>query len=355
MPGPRESWPAPIDGDWSAGFWTVDVFEWIEDNLKPRACTSVEIFYDYMESQSFECLPVIYKPFDAADRSHWCDRGSMLDFLSATRGAGKRLLDFGPGDGWPSLIVAPRAAFVVGVDGSRRRVEACEANAGRLGLTNTEFLHVPPGEPLPFGDETFDGVMAASSVEQAPDPKATLREFFRVLKPGGRLRMTYEDLDRYRDSAPRDTWLWLPGGGSARLVVYDRHIEDELGVMYGITFSGQPADLGLPVDNSGVLPFDRLTPPLLERLRPQVTEAVVCRLSHPSGRTYFELLNEMAFSEVIASHSGARFAGEVFDRLSEDERPGDMGTVDDMLAPMVYVVVEMRAPLALNPRITAVK
>ncbi|MGD9401793.1 MAG: class I SAM-dependent methyltransferase [bacterium] len=333
----------------------MDVFNWIEDNLRPRACTSVEIFYDCMESQSFECLPVIYKPFDAADRSHWCDRGSMFDFLHATRGAGRRLLDFGPGDGWPSLIVAPLAAEVVGVDASRRRVEVCAANAKRLGLTNTGFLHVPPGEPLPFDDDTFDGVMAASSVEQTPDPAATLREFFRILKPGGRLRVTYEDLDRYRDSSRHETWLWSPDAGSARLVVYDRHIEDECAVMYGMTFSGGPGDLGLPVDGSGVLPFDRLTAPLLESLKPRVTDAVVCRLSHPSGRTYSGLLNEIAFSEVIPSHSGAWFAGELFDRLSEDLRPLDMASIDDMLSPAVEVVVEMRAPLASNPRITAVK
>ena len=78
---------------------TVEVFEWIETNLGPEPCSSVDLLYDYMESQSFECLPVIYKPFDAANRSHWCDRGSMFDFLHATRGEGRRLLDFGPGDG----------------------------------------------------------------------------------------------------------------------------------------------------------------------------------------------------------------------------------------------------------------
>ena len=35
----------------------------------------------------------------------------------------KILLDFGPGDGWPSLLLAPMADEVVGVDASRRRVD----------------------------------------------------------------------------------------------------------------------------------------------------------------------------------------------------------------------------------------
>jgi SAM-dependent methyltransferase len=333
----------------------MDVFRWIEDNLGPRACTSVELLYDSMESQSFKCLPIIYMPFDARNRSHWCDRGSMFDFLLATRGEGKRLLDFGPGDGWPSLIVAPHAGQVVGVDGSERRVQVCAENAGRLGVANCEFLYVAPGAPLPFEDETFDGVMAASSVEQAPNPRAVLGEFYRVLKPGGRLRMVYEDLDRYRDSSRYDTWVWSPDADHTRLVLYDRHIEDEFASMYGIVFDRAPRDLGLPLDGSGALPYDRVTTALLERVKAHVEDAVVCRLSHPSGQTYFDWLNETAFSEVIPSHSGARFAGEVFDRLGEAERPGDMGSIDEMLRPAVDIVVEMRAPLSGNPRITAVK
>ncbi len=333
----------------------MEIFEWIERTLKPGPCSSVELLYDSMESQSFECLPVIYRPFDAADRSHWCDRGSMFDFLHSTRGEGGRLLDFGPGDGWPSLIVAPRAAGVVGVDGSERRVRVCAENAGRMGFQNTAFLHVPPGQPLPFEDESFDGVMAASSVEQAPDPEAVLREFYRVLKPGGRLRMTYEDLDRYRDSSRYETWVWSPHDGCTRVVLYDRHIEDEFAVMYGITFAGTARRVGLPLDETGVLPFDRVTPCLLEGVRKRVTGAMTCRLSHPSGRTYFEWLNEMAFAEVVPSHSGACFAGEVFDRLPAGERPGDMESVDAMLGPAVGVVVDLPAPLAANPPITAIK
>jgi SAM-dependent methyltransferase len=333
----------------------MEIFRWIEENLGPEPCSSVEMLYDSMESQSLECLPIIYKPFDGSNRSHWCDRGSMFDFLHATRGRGKRLLDFGPGDGWPSLIVAPHAGSVVGVDGSERRVRVCAENARRMGLANTEFLHVAPGEPLPFDDESFDGVMAASSVEQAPDPEAVLKEFYRVLKPGGRLRMTYEDLDRYRDSSRYETWVWPLDSGLTRLVLYDRHIEDEFAVMYGITFSKASRDLGLPLDDSGALPFDRITVQLMESVKQHVTGAMACRLSHPSGCTYSDWLNEIAFAEVIPSHSGAYFAGELFDRLAADERPGDIYSIDAVIGPPVGVVVDMRAPLASNPPITAIK
>jgi hypothetical protein len=99
----------------------MDVLEWIEAQLKPEVCTSDRFIYDDMDSQSGRLLPVIYQPFDGSMRSHWQDRGWLFDFMWATRGEGKRLLDFGPGDGWPSLIVAPYVGEVIGVDGSRRR------------------------------------------------------------------------------------------------------------------------------------------------------------------------------------------------------------------------------------------
>jgi SAM-dependent methyltransferase len=334
---------------------TMSIFEWIEENLEPRRCDSVEILYDAMESQSGGSLPIIYQPFDGSRRAHWRDRGAMLDFLLATRGQGGRLLDFGPGDGWPSLIVAPYAAEVVGVDASRRRVEACTRNAGRLGIDNARFVHIPAGGPLPFEDETFDGAMAASSVEQTPDPRAALSEFYRVLKPGGRLRLTYEDLDRYGGSSRFDTWVWSLGPKGSRLVLYDRHIEEEYAVMYGVTFSATPEDVGLPMDRTGTLPFDRITPDVLARASDYITDALVCRLVHASGHTYFRWLNETGFSDIIPSHSGAWFAGEVFDRIPEGRRPRDMDSIDIMLKPAVAVVVEMRAPLDSNPDMTAVK
>ena len=127
------------------------------------------------------------------------------------------MLDFGPGDGWPSLLVAPYVAEVMGVDGSAKRVAVCAANADRMGIRNASFIHNPPHAPLPFPDNYFDGVLAASSIEQTPDPQATLREIYRVLKPGGHLRMLYEGLGRYI-SHEQEVWLGDLGASKKRIV-----------------------------------------------------------------------------------------------------------------------------------------
>jgi len=332
----------------------IDVFGWIERELRPEACTSDELVYDEMESQSLQSLPIIYQPFDVNNRLHWDDRGSLFDYLFST--SAKRILDLGPGDGWPSLIVAPFVEEVIGVDGSARRVRVCIENAKRLGITNASFIHVPPGEPLPFSDDSFDGITAASSVEQTPDPKSTLRELFRILRPGGRLRIAYEALNRYRGGREREIWLLKISDHSSRLLLYDRHIDKELVRWYGITLSMSAAEAAKLFSSEGdSIPFDKVTIPALGQARRSVTEARVCTLTHPSGRTLVSWLKEIGFREVLPSHAGRRFASELFDRVAEEHRPKDLESLDELLRPLVEIVIQMPAPVEMDPMITAVK
>jgi len=337
------------------------VIDWMEAQLSCRACNSEEFFYDEMESQSGFCLPLIYQPFDTARREHWRDRGALFDFLYAVQGEGKRLLDFGPGDGWPSLIVAPYAAEVVGVDGSPKRVAVCTANAARLGIANARFVHVPPGSPLPFPDDFFDGVMAASSIEQTPDPRFVLRELWRVLKPGGRLRMHYEGLGYYAGAQECVAELEARSDASCSLVVYERHVREEYARMarLGLSMSLPEAQAALPANLTPAALYRRLTPARLEQLRCHVMEPRACRLSHPSGRTWLRWLQSAGFGQAQTTYEGARFAGQLFDRIPPDKRPADMAGVDDLLCPVVQIVVQMPTPSQLprpwDPMITAVK
>lgn len=201
---------------------------WARRNFRLRTVTSDQLFYDHMESQSAYSLPLLYQPFDPNRRAHWHDRGAILDFAAAAGGG--RVLDLGPGDGWPSIAMAPFCSAVIGVEASARRVEVCRANARRLGFRNVEFVHVPQGERLPFPDASFDGVVAATSLEQAAHPLAMLRELHRILKPGGRLRMTYEALDRYAGGREEEIWLGALDGDRSQVVFYERQPEQERAV-----------------------------------------------------------------------------------------------------------------------------
>lgn len=337
----------------------MELIAWIQHTLQPRICDSEEFFYNEMESQSGYCLPILYQPFDAGRRAHWHDRGAMWDFLLSTGGPGQRLLDFGPGDGWPSLIVAPQAREVIGVDGSERRVEVCRQNAARLGLANARFMHVPPGEKLPFEDDSFDGVMAASSIEQTPDPRATLAELQRVLRPGGRLRMHYESLGVYRHGRQHEAELYALDESTCALTLYERHIEAERANMFCLVLRRplQEVCAALPAGEEPL--WKALSPAALEALLPWLVEARQCSLTHPSGPTYIRWLHEAGFGEVYATHSGNWFAAQLFDRQVEGKRPTDLAGVDALLGPLVDIVIRMPAP-PLNPHgwdamLTAIK
>jgi SAM-dependent methyltransferase len=352
---------------------TGSVLDWIRGTLTLRPCNTDELLYEHMASQSGRCLPIIYQPFDVENPAHWMDRGSLFDYLRSTGGG--RPPDFGPGDGWPSLILAPYVAEVVGVDGSQRRVAVCRENAARLRIENVRFEHVEPGAALPFGEGSFDSVTAASSVEQTPDPFATLRELYRVLRPGGRLRIDYESLSRYAGRSEREAWLLelaggtrslgtsgsrrSPSGGSlarCRLMIYDRDIEGERVVHYGLDLALTIARAEtLLVPEGGEVSIEALDVEALERVRPHIVDAVTCTLTHPSGPTLARWLKEIGFEHVLPSHSGSRYARRLYGVLGPDRRPRDLESLDAYLGPVVEAVVDLAAPMEMDPMITAVK
>jgi SAM-dependent methyltransferase len=102
--------------------------------------------------------------------------------------AGAKLLDVGCGTGW----LAEHFSDYTGIDGSPEAVDAAQAK-GR------SIVQGDVGEPLPFGDAAFDGVVLKDLLEHVADPVAVVREAHRVLKPGGRVFASSPDAQR---------WVW---------------------------------------------------------------------------------------------------------------------------------------------------
>ena len=328
---------------------------WALAHPKQRVCTSAEFMYDEMASQSDRSLPVVYRDFDLRRREDWHDEGCILDFLCCVGADEARILDFGPGDGWPSLRIAPFVGEVIGADTSQRRIEECRSNARRLGLRNARFVRVEAGADLPFGDASFDGITAASSIEQSADPAATLAELYRVLRPGGTMRLAYESLRRYAGARERVASVAAWAGGSA-LEVYERDIAGESALMIRVCTPLDPHALRnrLALPSDSWFDLDRLSIERLDRLKADVVEVRVCRLRHPSGNTRVRLCEQAGFS-AAGTHSGAEAARRLFDSDRRRFQPVTHAELTAYLFPVVDSVVTMDAPLHTDPWITAVK
>jgi SAM-dependent methyltransferase len=96
-------------------------------------------------------------------------------------GSGTRFLDVGCGGGGSSVLAAERGAQVSGLDAAEGLIAI-----SRERVPNGDF-RVGDIESLPFGDEVFDAVFAANSVQYTEDRIKALRELGRVCTLKGRI------------------------------------------------------------------------------------------------------------------------------------------------------------------------
>ncbi len=102
---------------------------------------------------------------------------------------GMQVLDLGCGDGTTAIPEAQRGAEVLGVDISSNLVEAGNARAKELGLSNVSFQEGDASDLSGLDDESFDLVASFFGAMFAPKPFDVAKEMVRVTKPGGRVVM----------------------------------------------------------------------------------------------------------------------------------------------------------------------
>ena len=126
--------------------------------------------------------PILYE----VEQSHWwyigrrrIIAGFVEEICRQVTDRRPRILDVGCGTG-ANLLLLSKYGQAEGVDVSEDALAFCRER----GL---EKVTLGAGEEMPYEDGTFDLVTAFDVVEHMDDDLAGLREFRRVLRPGGRV------------------------------------------------------------------------------------------------------------------------------------------------------------------------
>jgi SAM-dependent methyltransferase len=142
-------------------------------------------------------------------------------------GQASNVLEVACGSGGPALFMADETGCqVIGLDINEEGIARANEAARARGMeTRAQFRYADASEPLPFEAELFDAVICIDSINHLPNRLRMLKEWSRVLKPGGRLLFTdpiiVSGLLSHEEIATRSSigyFLYAPPGEDERLI-----------------------------------------------------------------------------------------------------------------------------------------
>lgn len=162
----------------------VDVRQLVEQLSHEDLLHSADQYFARMTPASEQCRKPFSNPADAVYLTRHL--GLVLEAADLFRQA--RVLDFGCATGWLTMDLAQMGCDAVGVDVSPAAIRLARAGKSARGASaaKTEFM-VYDGLRLPLPDASVDRIICFDAFHHVRDQRATIFEFARVLKDGGRV------------------------------------------------------------------------------------------------------------------------------------------------------------------------
>jgi SAM-dependent methyltransferase len=131
---------------------------------------------------------VRYETYDEdLGQAGWLQAAEAREFASWLGAGVGSMLDVACGSGGISAFLAAElTAAVVGIDNDPHAI----ATANERGAEGCSFQVADANERLPFADGSFDVIFSNDSVHHLRDRFAVVRDWARVLRPGGQLLFT---------------------------------------------------------------------------------------------------------------------------------------------------------------------
>lgn len=148
----------------------------------------------------------------------------FLPFLNLTSEA--HVLEVGCGAGGCALYLTRLTHVqVTGIDANPNAIEGARRSAKSIPEARASFEQIDANEGLPFADGSLDAVFSNDAMCHVPDRSRALKEWFRVLKPDGRILFTDAMIltgpvtnEQLMTRSSIGSYLFLPPGANERLI-----------------------------------------------------------------------------------------------------------------------------------------